>query len=164
MSRVFQSKKKSLTQTAQQFSARSPAMKLIRIDACDDEWRALVMLDTKTLAQRSDGTIKTASPIVIGIRYHERFLAEAPHPCEIVTVFQPVGVFHPNCARSGAMCLGHPPAGLGLDFILHQVWAGLNYNMRTVNTRPFEVLNRDAAEFVRNNAERFPLSTRGLFE
>ncbi len=164
MRRVWELKKKSLTQAANEFSERSPVLDVVGIQEVEAEWRAMVLFHTQTLAQRPDGTIKTATPVLIGIRYHERFLSEVPHPCEIVTVLQPVRIFHPNCNPAGAMCLGHPTVGIGLDAILHQVWAGLNYNMRIVNTRPYEILNPAAANFVRSNAERFPLSVQGIFE
>ena len=163
MSRIWEEKKKSLEARLQDFAKRSDAvMPMVTYDQ-GDEWRAVVLLDAQTLVQRADGTVATAGPVVLGIRYHERFLSEAPHPLEIVTILQP-RVFHPNANAAGAMCLGHPHAGLTLDAILHQVWAGLAFNMKSVNTLPGEILNREAANFVRANACRFPLNRRGLFE
>ncbi len=124
----------------------------------------MVAFDTKTLVADGNGTIRREGPVVLGIRYHERFLSEAPHPMELVTVLQPNDVFHPNCAGSGAFCLGHPAAGISLEWILHQLWAGLTFNMKAVNTRPGEIVNPEAAVYVRANAHQFPITKRGLFE
>jgi hypothetical protein len=112
----------------------------------------------------ADGTIRREGPVVIGIRYHERHLSEAPNPMELATVWLPHGIFHPNCASSGALCLGHPAAGVSLELIVHQIWAGLTFNMQTVNTRPREIVNAAAAVYVRANAHLFPITRRGLFE
>jgi hypothetical protein len=129
----------------------------------DEEWRAIVAFDTKTLVAH-EGTVRRDGPVVLGIRFHERFLREAPHPMELVTVLAPQAPFHPNCDSSGALCLGHPAAGVSLELILHQVWAGLMFNMKAVNTRPGQIVNAEAAMYVRANAHLFPITTRGLFE
>jgi hypothetical protein len=129
----------------------------------DSEWKAVVGFDTKTLVDVG-GTIRREGPVVLGIRYLEQYLCEAPHPMGLVTVLKPLGVFHPNIADSGAVCLGHPAPGISLELILHQLWAGLMFNMQAVNTRPGEIVNREAAMYVRANAQQFPISKRGLFE
>ena len=56
------------------------------------------------------------------------------------------------------MCLGHPAAGLTLEMILNQVWAGLNLNMNVVDTRPGNVANREAAAWVVANAPVSPVA------
>lgn len=164
MSRIWKAKKATLTRAAREFHGRSPALQLLGIDQRDDEWRSRWMMTTSTLAQRADGTVHRAGPVVLGVRYHESFLSEAPHPCEIVTIMLPPRVFHPNATAGGTFCLGHPEAGLSLEFILSQAWAGLTLNMRAVNTRGGDILNPEAAQYVRANAERLPLTEKGMFE
>jgi hypothetical protein len=148
---------------ATDYAARSPVMRLLGTMDFDSEWRAIVALNTKTLVSDGDA-IRREGPVVLGIRYLERHLGEAPHPMELVTVLAPQGVFHPNIADSNAVCLGHPAAGIPLDAIFHQVWAAFTFNMRAVNTRPGEIVNPAAAVYVRANAHQFPITLRGLFE
>jgi hypothetical protein len=163
--RMWETKKASLKATAQDIHQRSPVASLLEIHDMGDEWRSLWLLNTATLVQRPDGAINQAGPVMIGIRYHVSFLAETPHPMAIVTLLLPPRVFHPNVAiGSGAYCCGRVETGFGLETILHQAWAGITLNMRIVNTRGGEILNVDAARFVRSNAERFPLTEKGIFE
>jgi hypothetical protein len=129
-----------------------------------DEYRSIWLLAIRTLVQRSDGTVTSRGPVLVGLRYHESFLAEAPDPCEILSVLLPPRLYHPNATPGGVFCLGRPAPGLSLEFILSQAWAGLSLNMRTVNTRSGDILNAEAAQFVRANASRFPLTQRGMFE
>ena len=164
MSRMWQNKIASLGAEADDFHRHSPVLEQLEREQFGQEWRSLWLFKMSTLVERQDGTIHRAGPILLGVRYHESFLAQAPHPWEIVTVLQPRRVFHPNCSPAGAACLGAPQAGLSLDFILTQAWFGLNFNMRKVNTLRGEILNPKAARFVRANAERFPLTEKGLFE
>ncbi len=124
----------------------------------------MVKLDTPTLVRSPNGQIALAGPVIAGIRYHQRFLSTPPHPMEIVTVLGPPGLFHPSGGSSGGLCLGHPMVGLTISQILHQFWAAVNLNMSIVNTVPGQVINREAADFVRANAHRFPLRKEGLLE
>jgi len=162
--RMWELKKQSLIESAKEFDARSPAADLLQHEAFGEEWRSVWLLKTVTLVQRPDGTVRTVGPLLIGIRYHIAYMTQAPHPMEIVTVLQPKRVFHPNCNPAGGVCLGHPAPGLSLETILHQTWAGLTFNMRRINTSNGEILNIEAAEFVRANAERFPLTQKGILE
>jgi hypothetical protein len=161
---MWQKKKASLNEEADDFHQRSPSLEQLDREDFGEEWRSMWLLKMNTLVQRQDGRIHQSGPILLGIRYHQSFLAQAPHPCEIVTVLQPTRVFHPNCNLAGVMCLGVPQAGLSLDFVLTQSWFGLSFNMRKVNTLRGDILNPEAARFVRASAERFPLTEKGLFE
>lgn len=164
MNRIWQERKRANERIVRDYAARSAVMKFLGCMDFDAEWRTIVAYDTKTLVDDGNGMIHRDGPVVIGVRYHERFLSEAPHPMEIVTVLEPRAVFHPNCSGSGALCLGHPAAGISLELILNQVWAGLMFNMKTVNTRPGQIVNAAAAVYVRANAHQFPITRRGLFE
>jgi hypothetical protein len=163
MSRMFEIKQQSLERDLQHYG-RGSAMTVLGAVSTAEEWRALVEFRTKTLVKGPDDRVTTDGPVVCGIRYLERFLWQAPHPMEIVTVLQPLGIFHPNCSPGGAMCLGHPSAGLTMEMILNQVWAGLNLNMKVVDTRPGHIANREAAAWVVANAHLFPLCRKGLLE
>jgi len=163
--RIWLSKKESLRATAAEFDRRSPAARLVEIEDEGDEWRSVWLLLTATLVLRRDGAIQQDGPVMIGVRYHLSYLSEAPDPFRLVTLLLPNRVYHPNVEMgSGTLCLGHPQAGISLETILHQAWAGLTLNMRHVNTRWGDILNSDAAHFVRANADRFPLTTKGIFE
>jgi hypothetical protein len=164
MSRIWQERKRANERIVRDYAARSPVMRLLGVMDFGSEWQSIVAYDTKTLVDDCDGTIRREGPVVICVRFDERFLSEAPHPMQIVSVFEPKGIFHPNCSRVGAFCLGHPAPGISMELILHQVWAGLMFNMKTVNTRPGQIVNGAAAVYVRANAHQFPISRRGLFE
>jgi hypothetical protein len=163
MNRMFEMKKQSFQSDLEHYS-RSRAMAVLGCESTEREWRAVLVFRSKTLVKGPDGSVSTAGPVVCGIRYLDRFLWEAPHPLEIVTIFQPDRVFHPNCTTGGSLCLGHPSAGLTLETILNQVWAGLNLNMKVVDTRPGNIANHEAARWVAANAHLFPLSSKGLLE
>jgi hypothetical protein len=163
MSRIWQERKRANERIVRDYAARSPVMQCLHCMDCGAEWTAIVAFNTKTLVEHG-GTIRREGPVVLCIRYHELFLSEAPHPMELVAVLAPHGIFHPNCGSSGGLCLGHPPAGISLESILHQVWAGLMFNMKAVNTRPGQIVNAEAATYVRANTHNFPISRRGLFE
>jgi hypothetical protein len=164
MSRIWQERKQANERIVRDFASRSPVMTQLGSRDFGAEWRTIVAFGAKTLVRGRDGRIERAGPVVVGIRYHECFLSEAPHPMEVATILEPSAVFHPNAGYSGAYCLGHPAAGISLELVLHQVWAGLMFNMKTVNTRPGQVINPEAAVYVRTNAHLFPISHRGLFE
>ena len=163
MSAIWQRKKKSLEQIARDVDGRSPVFDLMASEDFGEEWRMVGIFKTHTLV-KWQGNIERVGPVHVGIRYHLRHLSQAPDPFELVSLLFPLGVFHPNVAPSGAMCLGHPEAGISLDLILSQVWAGLNFNMKYVNTKFGDVANPHAAQYVRENLAQFPLSRLGLFE
>jgi hypothetical protein len=83
---------------------------------------------------------------------------------EIATVLDPACIYHPSAGRSGGICLGRPVVGVSMESILNQLWAAVTFNMSIVNTISGEVVNREAADFVRANVHRFPLRHEGLLE
>jgi hypothetical protein len=157
-------KKQSLEKTVREYAARSPVMSCLNCHDMGPEWRTMVGFSTKTLVKSPGREIERVGPVVLGIRYHERMLSEAPHPFEIVTVLFPNFVFHPNATIQGSICLGHPSPAISMDQILHQTWAALTFHMSAVNTERFEAANREAAVYVRDNAPQFPITVKGLFE
>lgn len=163
MQKIWQVRKQREIDSLRAASELSPVMYLVALHETDDEIRALLHFDTRTLVTRS-GQIALAGPVLVGLRYLREFLSAAPDPLEIATILQPGGIYHPNAAPSGAICLGHVQAGFACESVLHLLWAGLNLNMSVVSLGHDEVINRDAAAFVRSRLNDFPISNKGLFE
>lgn len=164
MSRMFDIKTEALDRDLDRLRA-SPVVRVVGRQSQPHEWRAILAFCAKTLVKEPGGEVITAGPVVCGIRYHERFLAEVPHPLEVATILEPRHVFHPNFdPTTGAMCLGHLQAGVPLEFLVHLIWAGINLNMKVVDTHPGNTLNGGAVAWVLANADRLPLSAKGLWE
>jgi hypothetical protein len=162
--KIWTMKKQHLLRELDEVQKRSPVLRVMGTHDFGDELRVVALFETPTLTRAPDGVVRTEGPVTVGIRYHQRFLSEAPIPWELVTILMPRFPFHPNINLAGAMCLGHPPAGVSMKEILHMTWAGLVFNMRLMDAVDWHGLNPDAAVYVRANAERFPLTHRGLYE
>jgi hypothetical protein len=145
---------------------RGPNLSIVSTVDHGPEWRAVVMYHARTLVNPPGVGPSLAGPVVVGIRFNEDFLDRAPHPMEIATILEPQFVFHPNCSPFGALCLATAGATeeLTIELVVHQTFAALVFNMDKVNTRFGEIANGAAAVYVRENAQRFPLTRRGLFE
>jgi len=156
-------KKQAILRELQQTAARSRVLTVLNIHDGGNEVQAVVEFCYPTLVKRGDRDVSLAGPVVVGLRYGAHLLSVAPHPLELAAILAPAP-FHPNCSPHGLLCLGHPTSGISLESVLHQVWAAVTFNMKCINVRPGEVMNRDAADFVRLNPERFPLTAEGLFE
>ena len=160
--RVWELKKGRLIRDLREVAGRSPVLKVLSIVDLSDEIRAIVVFWIPTLVYPRNGEIVTAGPVVVGIRYHSSFLSAPPLPWGLVTVLEPKGFFHPNAGPGGGLCLGHPPAGIGMAPILHLTYAALTF--ASANCVEWEGLNPEAAQFVRSKAAAFPLVPTGLFE
>lgn len=151
-------------ETVRQFLQKSPILRLLGVQETADEIRWVFAFLLQTLVFRN-GTVQRDGPVAFGVRYHRSFLSQAPDPLEIVTILAPTRIFHPNASPiTGALCIGggYATAGLGLDLILNVTFAGLVFNMKLVNT--MNIVNPHAAAYVRDNANLFPLTPKGLFE
>src|SRR5439155_6141503 len=124
-----------------EFEAKSTVLRVVSAADLGDEFRCLLRFDTETLVAAPGGAVRRAGPVTAGVRYAERFLAEAPVPWELVSLLHPAWVFHPNVNPAGALCLGHPPPGVPLSLILHMTWAALVFNMRVVDTIDWHGMN-----------------------
>jgi hypothetical protein len=78
-------------------------------------------------------------------------------PAEVVTWLAPLNVHHPN-VLGPMVCIGTIDPGTGVvdlafrlyDLVRYELWAS------------HDALNPDAAQFARNNVDRFPLDRRPL--
>src|SRR5688500_7745374 len=112
MSRVWDVKKQSLIESLQRHHRDSPVCKVMDMIDFGDEIRAIIGFWTRTFVKLKDGTIATHGPALVGVRYLQRFITEAPHPLDIATVLYPRNIHHPNCTPAGGMCLGAPTTAL----------------------------------------------------
>jgi hypothetical protein len=148
---------------------RSPI--LVPLSAVDHgaEVRFVVAFLVPTLVRPGPrGEVRTAGPVIAGIRYHEDFLSEPPISWEVACVFSPgADFFHPNARGAGGaqgVCLGHLPCAVGLEPILCMLYSGLVLAGGTVNTVEWEGMNPEAAAFVRERGAEFPIVPTGLYE
>ncbi len=176
-SKAWPLKVASLTRELVHVEERSPLLRVIRrptLEGGDDaipnsgEFRTIIGFEIPTLVRLAvpgeggDPRVLLAGPVLIGLRYAESFLDAPPIPWEIVTILGPPQVHHPNVHGGGGLCLGSPPAGIGMESILHLTFAALV--LASHNTVEWEGLNSDAASYVRDHADRFPIVETGLFE
>ena len=162
--RIWTMRKQKNLETLEQFSKTSPVMKLLDFEDLGDEQRAILQFETQTLVKLPGKDVELMGPVMVGLRYHQSFQSQAPIPWEIVTILYPMAVYHPNVNFNGGLCLGHPPANVPLELILHMTWAALVLNTRLVTTTDWRVFNPAAAAYVRSQKDKFPLTDRGLLE
>ncbi len=162
--RIWTMKKQKNKETLEQFSRTSPVMKWLDFEDLGDEQRVILQFETQTLVKLPGKDVELQGPVMVGLRYHQSFQSQAPIPWEIVTILYPMGVYHPNVNFNGGLCLGHPPANVPLELILHMTWAALVLNTRLVTTTDWRVFNPAAAAYVRSQKDKFPLTHRGLLE
>lgn len=164
VSKIWHSKKQSLIRELDELIQRSAVLSLLGVKDGGAELRAMLQFDTVTLVRPFDGAIRCQGPVVVGLRYHEQFLAQSPIPWELVSVLSPHFVFHPNIDPAGALCVGHPQPAIRFTEIVHMTWAALTFNLRVADTVEWHGLNPAAAAFVRANQHRMPLTECGLYE
>jgi hypothetical protein len=161
--KAWERKKGSITRQLLSVADRSPILSVVDVTDRGDEIRIMAVFQIPTLVVPRDGKVRTAGPVVVGIRYLEAFMTEPPLPWGIVTVLQPFDFYHPNSSPGGrGLCLGHPAAGIDMESILHLTYAALT--LSSANCIEWEGMNPEAAQFVRSHAAEFPIVPTGLFE
>jgi len=119
----------------------------------------LLHLSCKGLIKPPGGEIREARVFVVGLRFPSNYLREAPNPVSIAGVLGPHFPFHPNVhAASGQICLGHLRAACPVTDIVIQVVEILTW----VNFATHDVLSPEAAQWARNNLDRFPLERHAI--
>lgn len=141
-----------------------PNVTLIGQERRAAEFRAVLQFATPTLVRLPGAAPSLAGPVVVGLRYHERWLSHAPVSWEVATILSPVHVFHPSINPGGGLCLGHLAAGFSMEEVLHLTWAAIVFNTRIVNTVDWQVFRPEAAAFIRAHRDQFPITRRGLLE
>ena len=161
-SRRWRGKVNASRQALQEASDRSPVFRVENFAAGEESFHALGTFLIPTLVKPDGDEIRLDGPCLVAIRYHERWMTEPPVPWELVTVFHPLDIFHPNAGSANGLCIGITPAGIGMQAIVELTYAALTLN--SYNTLEWDGLNRDAAAFVRRHADRFPITPTGLYE
>jgi hypothetical protein len=160
--RAWRSKKQSILRDLEIESSRSPIFKVLDAVDLGPEIRALSVFLIPTLVAPRRGEVRTQGPVVVNLRYHQRWQDVPPLPWEPVTVLFPEDFFHPNAHLGGGLCLGSPPAGIPMEAIIHLTFAALTF--QSANPIEWQGLNPAAAGFVRRQADAFPLVPSGLYE
>lgn len=143
---------------------QGPNLLLLELGELPSEIRAVVLLKTPTLVCRPGQTPAFRGPVVVGFRYHEKWLSQAPVPWEVITILEPFDIFLPSVSPAGGLCLGHPPANFSVESVFHLTWAAVVVNMRITNTIDWQIFRPDAAAYLRSNKDKFPITRRGLME
>src|SRR5437764_15083206 len=94
--KVWDMRRQSMRKEIDALPRRSPVVDVLGVQDLGSELRTVLLFKTETLVQARDGAVQRKGPVVVGLRYNERFLAEAPNPSEIVSILAPFFVFHPN--------------------------------------------------------------------
>src|SRR6187401_1940928 len=69
--------------------ALGPNLQLLELGQLPLEVRAVVLLKTPTLVGRPGQAPAFRGPVVVGFRYHEKWLSQAPVPWEVMTILEP---------------------------------------------------------------------------
>ena len=144
--------------------AEGPNLELLELGRLPAEVRAVLLLKTPTLVRLPGQAPVLGGPVVVGFRYHEKWLSQAPVPWEVITILEPFDIFLPSVSPAGGLCLGHPPANFSVESVLHLTWAAVVVNMRITNTVDWQIFRPEAAAYLRSNKEKFPITRRGLME
>ena len=159
--RQWDLKRQSILRELQEIDSASPVFDVLQVENRADEIRAIAVFKVATLVRPNNDELRTRGPTITGIRYHKDFIRRSPIPWEIVTVLSPHDAYHPN-SRSGALCLGRPPAGIAMKDVLHLTYAAIT--LQSFDAVEWHGLDAEAAAFVRRHVEELPLLETGLLE
>ena len=76
--------------------AAGPNLRLLELGRLASEVRAVLLLKTPTLVCQPGQAPAFRGPVVVGFRYHERWLSQAPVPWEVMTILEPLDIFLPS--------------------------------------------------------------------
>ncbi len=162
--RLWNRKRIAMVEELEKLAEESPILEIASIEHRVDEVRAVLALEIPTMVTPMNSEVRLDGPVVVGIRFTQRFCTVPPLPWEIVTVLHPLDVYHPNIDSrgSGALCLGSPPAGISLAEIVHLTYAALT--LASFSPQEWRGLHAAASRFTREHAEQFPIIETGLLE
>ena len=119
--------------------------------------RYVVRFDCRSLTKVDGGEPKAEhAQFVFGIRLPDDYL-RTPDLKQIVAVFRPWTIFHPNVAGP-FICLGRLSGGTPLDDIIYQIYEIISYQKWSAH----DGLNEEACQWARGHQEMFPLDRRPL--
>jgi hypothetical protein len=170
VAKAWRLKKDSLLGDLDAAAKKSPILVPLAATDHGPEVRFVVAFLIPTLIRPGPrGEVRTGGPVIVGIRYHEEFLAAPPVSWEVACVLSPgTEFYHPN-ANGGrgvqGVCLGPLPSAVGMEAILCQLHSGLVLASGVVNTVEWQGLHPEAAAYVRaQDPAAFPLVPTGLYE
>jgi hypothetical protein len=162
-SRPWAARKETIVADLRRLEEQSPILRVLGVFDFGPEIRALVAYLIPTLVTPGPrGEFRTAGPAVVGLRYHESFLARPPLPWSVCCVLAPHDVYHPNIGPGNGMCCGLLPTAVTMAALLELCFSALV--LASANTIEWQGLNAGAAAFVRAHAARFPIVKTGLKE
>ena len=117
-------------------------------------------LKCRGLVKGADDIVTEADSFHVGVFFNANYL-RAVNPFEVLTLFDPPNVFHPNVAFGAPfICVGRIAPGMPLVDLLYQVFEILTYQRLT--PREDDALNKEACRWARANQARFPIDKRPL--
>ena len=120
----------------------------------------LAIFSCTGLVEDRRGRVVEADHFEVGIGFPSTYLRVAD-PFRVLTWLGPRNVWHPNIsAAAPVICVGRLPPGTGLVDLCYQIFEIITWNKVTM--REDDALNREACQWARNHASRFPVDRRPL--
>jgi len=118
--------------------------------------RFIARYTCKGLVKIQDGAVCQAAEFAVGIWFPSEYLRQV-EPLKTLTWLGPTNAWHPNILGH-AICIGRIIPGTELVDLLYQCYEIITYH----NWAPHDALNPEAAQWARNNQQRFPVDRRPL--
>jgi hypothetical protein len=132
----------------------SDLVKVIPLDA----HHFVTAFSCKGLVKTAAGSVEVAEHFEAGIYFGPDHLRRLD-PASVVTWFGPADVWHPNIAPAHhAVCIGNMSAGVTLVELIYQLFEIITWRRVTMH----HSLNWEAAQWARNNRDRYPVDARPL--
>lgn len=152
---VFSAFLRTQRQKAHELTAAADLLQL-QPELGDEPRRYIAHFSCESLVRLPNGDIAKSNSVVAAIMFPSDYLRTVD-PRVVVTILQPLNVWHPN-VNGRLICLGHLPPGTGLTELLFQIWDVLTFNRVSAH----DGLNPEACEWARNHREMFPIDRRPL--
>jgi hypothetical protein len=117
----------------------------------------LARFTCRGLAGRSATSLNSVEHIVVGIRFPNDYLRRKLNPVEVITLLEPVDLWHSN-VNAPFVCVGDWVPGTPLTDLLHQLYEIFSWQKK--NT--VHGLNPLAMEWALQHADELPLDRRPL--
>jgi hypothetical protein len=154
--RIFDAWLNRQQEDAEAFAAQTDLVRLAPFDPERPSQRYIAEFGCRGLVRTSDGAVEEADRFVVGLYFPPDYLRRLD-PWTVVTLFEPLSVWHPNVRLTG-ICVGRVRPGTGLIDLVDQVHQILTFQ----NMRIDDPLNPEAAAWARDHLDRFPVDRRPL--